>query len=108
MPELPFIQVLVENLAREVEGRTIVSVRVPSPAIVKTFDHPDTALAGRRIVRVRRTGKLIVYDLSGDLVLIMHLMLDRRLHIVAGQPAGRAGRAMPVLMPVAFELLRDG
>ena len=107
MPELPFIQVLVENLAREVQGRTIVSVRVPSPAIVKTFDPPVTALAGRRIVRVRRTGKLIVYDLSGDLVLIMHLMRDGRLQIVPVQPAGRDGRALPVPKPMAFGLLLD-
>jgi len=47
MPELPFIQVLVENLVREVVGRTIISVRVPSPSIVKTFDPPISALTGR-------------------------------------------------------------
>src|SRR5438445_193923 len=95
MPELPFIQVLVENLAREIEGHTIVSVRVPSPAIVKTFDPPVSALAGRRIERVRRIGKLIVSDLSDDLLLVMHLMRDGRLQIARAGSAARKGRASP-------------
>ena len=107
MPELPFIQVLVENLARQVEGRTIVSVRVPSPAIVKTFDPPVTALSGRRIERVRRIGKLIVYDLSGDLLLVMHLMRDGRLQIAPIKGAVRAGRTSPAPKPMALGLRLD-
>src|SRR5439155_14383447 len=96
MPELPFIQVLVENLAREIEGHTIVSVRVPSPAIVKTFDPPVSALAGRRIERVRRIGKLIVSDLSDDLLLGVHLMRDGRLSMARACIAVRRGRTLPV------------
>ena len=108
MPELPFIQVLVENLAREIEGHTIVSVRVPSPAIVKTFDPPVSALAGRRIERVRRIGKLIVSDLSDDLLLVMHLMRDGRLQIARAGSAARKGRASPAPKPMAFGLFLDG
>lgn len=107
MPELPFIQVLVENLAHEVQGHTIVSVRMPGPAIVKTFDPPVTALAGRRIEHVRRTGKLIVYDLSEHLILVMHLMRDGRLQITPVRPAARGGRASPAPKPMAFGLLLD-
>lgn len=107
MPELPFIQVLVENLARGVQGRTIVSVRVPSPAIVKTFDPPVTALAGRRIERVRRTGKLIVCELSDDLVLVMHLMRDGRLQITPAGSAARNSRGLPAPKPMAFGVLLD-
>lgn len=87
MPELPFIQVLVENLAREVMGRAITAVRVPSPSIVKTFDPPISALIGRRIDNVTRQGKLIVFHLSDGLRLVLHLMRDGRLYIA---PAGRA------------------
>src|SRR5207247_10952201 len=99
MPELPFIQVLVENLAREIEGHTIVSVRVPSPAIVKTVDPPVSALAGRRIERVRRIGKLIVSDLSADLLLVMHLMRDGRLQIALAGCAQCTGRASAAAQP---------
>ncbi len=107
MPELPFIQVLVENLAREVEGRTIVSLRVSSPAIVKTFDPPLTAVAGRRIERIRRTGKLIVCDLSGDLLLTIHLMRDGRLQLGSPRPRAPGGRRGPAPKPMALGLTLD-
>jgi formamidopyrimidine-DNA glycosylase len=107
MPELPFIQVLVENLAREVEGRTIESVHVPSPAIVKTFDPPIAALAGRRIQRVRRIGKLIVSDLTDGLILVMHLMRDGRLQLVPARAAARDGRVFPAPKPMALGLVLD-
>jgi len=107
VPELPFIQVLVENLAREVEGRTIVSMRVPSPAIVKTFDPPFTAVTGRRIERVRRAGKLIVCELTGELLLVMHLMRDGRLQLGSPRPGTRSSRSATVPKPMALELTLD-
>lgn len=107
MPELPFIQVLVENLSREVQGRMITTVRVPSPAIVKTFDPPITALAGRRIDRVRRLGKLVICDLSGDLVLAMHLMRDGRLQITSPRAGTGRGRIVPTPKPMALGLTLD-
>lgn len=83
MPELPFIEVLAENLAQLVRGRIIAAVRVHSPSILKTFDPPAGALAGQTIQNVRRVGKLVVLDLSGDLAVVMHLMRDGRLQVVA-------------------------
>src|SRR5574337_93856 len=92
MPELPFIQVLVENLVREVVGRTITSVRVPSPSIVKTFDPPMNALLGRRIDQITRQGKLIVFHLSDGMRLVFHLMRDGRLQIASAAPTQSLGR----------------
>lgn len=88
MPELPFIEVLVENLGRQVRGRAITGVRVKSPSILKTYDPPVTAIEGRQIQDVRRVGKLVVLDLSGDLTIIMHLMRDGRLQVVPGRYRG--------------------
>jgi formamidopyrimidine-DNA glycosylase len=107
MPELPFIQVLVENLAREVVGRTIIGVRVASPAIVKTFDPPITALSGRHIDQVTRQGKLVVFYLSDGLLLVLHLMRDGRVRMApAGPPTRSRGRA-PVPKPMALGLMLD-
>lgn len=108
MPELPFIQVLAENLAREVSGRTITSARVVSPAILKTFDPPVTTLDGQRIQVVRRVGKIVVFDLSGDLVLAVHLMRDGRFQLAPRDPRPRRATARPP-KPLAFVLdLDDG
>ncbi len=106
MPELPFIQVLVENLVREVVGRTIISVRVPSPSIVKTFDPPISALTGRRIDQVTRQGKLIVFHLSDSLRLVLHLMRDGRLYLApATQLRGRPSTPKPMALGL---MLDDG
>jgi formamidopyrimidine-DNA glycosylase len=106
MPELPFIQVLVENLVREVVGRTIISVRVPSPSIVKTFDPPISALTGRRIDQVTRQGKLIVFHLSDGLRLVLHLMRDGRLYMApATQLRGRPSTPKPMALGL---MLDDG
>lgn len=108
MPELPFVQVLVENLAREVTGRTVTSARVVSPAILKTFDPPVTVLQGQRIETVRRTGKIVTFDLSGELLLAVHLMRDGRFQLAPRSPRVSRGVARPP-KPVAFVLdLDDG
>lgn len=90
MPELPFIQVLIDNLDREVRGRTISRVRLHSPSLLKTYDPPLTVIQGRRIARVRRVAKLVVVDLDGDLSLVMHLMRLGRVQI--GPPRARGGK----------------
>ncbi len=82
MPELPFIAVLVENLGRRVVGRSITTVRMKSPSILKTYDPPIAAAEGRQIHAVRRLGKLILLDLSGDLLMAVHLMRHGRLQVV--------------------------
>ncbi len=106
MPELPFIQVLVENLVRELVGRTIISVRVPSPSIVKTFDPPISALPGRRIDQITRQGKLIVFHLSDGLRLVLHLMRDGRLQIASTGPT-RPGGGPSAPKPLALGLMLD-
>ncbi len=84
MPELPFITVLVENLGRRVQGRTIIGVRMKSPSILKTYNPPISAVEGRQIQTVQRRGKVILFHLSENLILACHLMRHGRLQIVAG------------------------
>ena len=81
MPELPFIQVLVENLAPQLVGRTIENVHLSSPAVLKTVAPPLDEVRGRSVERVRRTGKVIILDLTGDRSMVFHLMRNGRLQI---------------------------
>lgn len=90
MPELPFIQVLTENLDRDVRDRTITRVRLHSPSLLKTFEPSLSAIQGRRIRGVRRIAKLVVLDLDGDLSLVLHLMRHGRVQI--GPPRARGGK----------------
>jgi formamidopyrimidine-DNA glycosylase len=89
VPELPFIQVLAENVDAQVRGRTITTARLYSVSLLRTFEPPLAALEGRRLIGTRRVAKLIVLD-AGELSLVVHLMRDGRLQI--GAPRTRPGK----------------
>ena len=90
MPELPFVTVLVENLSERVAGRTVEDVIVRSVYVLKTADPPITDLVGRRIKSIARRGKLLVFDFTGNIVMVMHLRRNGRLQIL---PRGKARTA---------------
>jgi len=82
MPELPFVQVLVETLRAQVVGRPVTGVAVLAPSLLKTVEPPLGSVAAvppRRLAAARRRGKLLLLDLSGGLTLILHLKRDGRL-----------------------------
>jgi formamidopyrimidine-DNA glycosylase len=79
VPELPDVTVYVESIAARVAGQPLRGVRVASPFVVRTFDPPLGAAAGKRVLEVRRLGKRIVFALEDGLFLVMHLMIAGRL-----------------------------
>jgi formamidopyrimidine-DNA glycosylase len=79
MPELPDVTLYVEALERFAGGRVLERVRVTSPFLVRSYDPPMSAAHGRRVAGFRRLGKRIVWDLEGDLHLVLHLMIAGRM-----------------------------
>ncbi len=82
MPEIPFVETLVANLRPRVVRRTIRAVHLRSVSLLKSVDPPVSGLQGATIQGVRRRGKLVLCDLSGALVMIIHLKRDGRLAVV--------------------------
>ena len=78
MPELPDVTVYVESIAARVAGQPVEGIRVASPFVVRTFDPPLAAAAGKRVQVVRRLGKRIVFALEEGLFLVIHLMIAGR------------------------------
>jgi formamidopyrimidine-DNA glycosylase len=78
VPELPDVTVYVESIAARVAGQPLRGVRVASPFVVRTFDPPLGAAAGKRVLDVRRLGKRIVFALEDGLFLVIHLMIAGR------------------------------
>lgn len=97
MPELPFVTVVVENLTPLVIGRTVEDVIVRGVSLLKTFDPSIADLRGRQVLGVRRRGKLIVLDLSGDLALVIHLRRNGRLKAVP-RGTGRTARDLALVL----------
>jgi formamidopyrimidine-DNA glycosylase len=79
MPELPDVTIYLEALAARVDGRKLLGVRLASPFVLRTFDPPISAAAGKKVVGLRRVGKRLVLELEGDLFLVIHLMIAGRL-----------------------------
>jgi len=99
MPELPFITVLVENLRPRVQGRAIEDVLVRGASVLKTFAPPVTGLIGREITGIERRGKLLVFRLTGDVVVVMHLRRNGRLQVL---PKAKGRTAKDLAIAFAF------
>ncbi|MGH7579689.1 MAG: DNA-formamidopyrimidine glycosylase family protein [Gemmatimonadales bacterium] len=95
MPELPDVVVYLEALERHVLGRRLRGVRISSPFVLRTVDPPIAALAGRRVLELRRMGKRLVWGFEDDCFLVIHLMIAGRFRwAAAGAKApGKIGLA---------------
>ncbi|HEX5983016.1 MAG TPA: DNA-formamidopyrimidine glycosylase family protein [Solirubrobacterales bacterium] len=80
MPELPEVEIAVRRLDAALAGAEVESALAPGMNVMKTFDPPLDALAGRELTAVRRIGKMPVVEF-GDLALLIHLMSAGRLRV---------------------------
>jgi len=100
MPELPEVEITARLLDRALRGVEIESALAPGINALKTFDPPLSELVGRRIDRVRRRGKHLIVEVSGDLALLIHLMSAGRLQLY-DKRAGPRDRTSRLLVRLA-------
>ena len=91
MPELPDLEAYRHALARRIVGQPLERVAIAHPFLLRTATPPIDAIAGRRIVDLRRIGKRIVLALDGGLFVVVHLMIAGRFQWLApgAKPPGR-------------------
>src|SRR5579875_1702427 len=77
MPELPEVETIRRQLAPRVEGRAISRARVHDPRLTRPAPPAELAaeLHGARIERLERAGKYLIWALSGDRHLLLHLRM---------------------------------
>jgi formamidopyrimidine-DNA glycosylase len=95
MPELPEVETIRGQLAPLVEGRTLRRIEILDWRWSRPLspEELEAALQGRRIERLTRRGKYLVWSFDGDVHLAQHL---RMTGAVLCQPAGaRAGEDPP-------------
>jgi formamidopyrimidine-DNA glycosylase len=81
VPELPEVEITARLLDRAIAGAQIESVLAPGINALKTVDPPLSDLEGKEIVTVRRRGKHLIVEASGDLAVLIHLMSAGRLQL---------------------------
>ncbi len=79
MPELPDVELYLSALRPRIVGTTIERARVASPFFVRTYEPPLSTVEGTTVVSLSRLGKRLVFELSGDLYVVVHLMIAGRL-----------------------------
>jgi len=89
VPELPEVETIVRGLAGKIVGKTIsrAEIRLARIAVAEPGVRFARAVAGERIVRVRRRGKYAVIELASGRSLVTSLRMTGRL-VVA--PDGRS------------------
>jgi formamidopyrimidine-DNA glycosylase len=95
MPELPDITLYLEHLAPRVLNQVLERVVVRSPFVLRSVDPPLSAVAGKRVLGLRRMGKRIVFQLEDELFVVIHLMIAGRLRWKppGTKPPGKLGLA---------------
>jgi formamidopyrimidine-DNA glycosylase len=81
MPELPEVEITARLLDGALRGATVETALAPGINTLKTFAPPLTQLGGQSVTRVRRRGKQLIVEFSGELALLMHLMSAGRLQL---------------------------
>jgi formamidopyrimidine-DNA glycosylase len=83
MPELPEVETIRRQLAPHVEGRTLERIKILDPRWTRP-DSPvrvERELRGAMVLRLERSGKYLVWRLSEDRHLLMHLRMTGALLI---------------------------
>jgi len=96
MPELPEVETIVRDLNKTVLKKTFFDVWTDSPKTIKkiTFDRFKKEIIGKRIERVWRRGKNIIFDLSGEKYLLLHQKLTG--HLLVGKWQLKNGKWLPL------------
>jgi formamidopyrimidine-DNA glycosylase len=81
MPELPEVEVIRRGLAPRLVGRHFLTVTVGDKTLRQASSPEDLArwLPGRRLMRLERRGKYLVFRLEGGVILLIHLGMTGRL-----------------------------
>jgi formamidopyrimidine-DNA glycosylase len=77
VPELPEVETIRRRLRGRVEGRAIERVEIADPRWCAPLEPEDVAgfVEGRRVERLTRRGKYLIWELAGERYLVMHLRM---------------------------------
>jgi formamidopyrimidine-DNA glycosylase len=94
VPELPFLEILAENLAAGIAGRRIEAIEIRQPALLQTAVMPET-FTGEFLSLPARRGKYLVLECESRRAIVMHLMRLGRLRLAPAPAPGRAPKRAP-------------
>jgi len=80
MPELPEVETIKKQLNAKIKGKEIGQIKVRLEKLVKyPLKKFKKLVIGAKIEKINRQAKLIIFELSNDYCLIIHLKLTGQL-----------------------------
>ena len=92
MPELPFLEILAENLAAAVSGRRIEAIEIRQPALLRQATPTAESFRGEYLSHPSRVGKYLVFETESRRAIVIHLMRLGRLSVVHAKSGGALPR----------------
>jgi len=76
MPELPEVETIIRSLSLKIKGFEVSSFKLLFPGVLRNSSQKILErLRGRKIINLRRRGKMILIDFDNDLSLLCHLKM---------------------------------
>jgi len=108
MPELPEVETIRRQLAPLVEGRTFRKVEIADPRWTRPLapSEVEETLTGRKLQRLGRRGKYLLWSFSGDVHLAQHLRMTGAV-LYDPHPEPRHARVVIELRPKGRLVIDD-
>lgn len=101
MPELPEVETIVKGLRPKIVGKQIISAQILLPKIVwldtiqatgnKETDQVKALVEAKTIQTITRRGKMIIMELSGGVIALLHLKMTGQLIYISSTKERYAG-----------------
>jgi len=105
MPELPEVETIIRDLNKKVLRRTFIDVWTDFPKTVRKpedFEQFKKEIIGKKIQKICRRGKNIIFNLSENCSLLIHQKLTG--HLLLGKWEFREGKWIPSAGPLAEKI----
>jgi formamidopyrimidine-DNA glycosylase len=87
MPELPEVETIAKGLRQTIVGKKVKTIQAIFPNIVRqNFNVFKKSVTKNKIKKVRRRGKYLLIDLSGDKTILVHLGMTGNLLFQVRRP----------------------
>jgi formamidopyrimidine-DNA glycosylase len=101
VPEIPFLEILAENLAARISGRRIESILIRQPALLQTASPPPESFVGEFLSLPTRVGKYLALETESRRAIVIHLMRAGRIDVKPG--AEKVGPGYPKRLSARIE-----
>ena len=126
MPELPEVETIVNGLRPKIAGKQIAHAQILLPKIVwldtiqatgsKEANQVKVLIEGKTIQSITRRGKMIIMELSDDVVALLHLKMTGQLIYISptkerytgGHPSPDLAKDLPVKSTRIIFQFKDG